>query len=176
MNYFEFFGIPLSFHPDETQLKRKFYELSKKYHPDFYINETDEKQEEILELSTLNNKAWQVLSDPLKRMAYILELNGLLEGEGQYALPQEFLMEMMEVNEVLMELEFENDPSALENVSRQVAEMEQSLAAEFSQASIAFDQAAVDEQQALLLKIRDIWYRQKYLLRIRETLNRFASR
>ena len=176
MNYFEFFGIPLSFHPDEAQLKRKFYELSKKYHPDFYINETDEKQEEILELSTINNKAWQVLSDPLKRMAYILELKGLLEGEGQYQLPQEFLMEMMEVNEVLMELEFEHDPLVLESTSRQVEEMEQSILEELTKASTAFDRAAADEQQALLLKIRDIWYRQKYLLRIRESLNRFASR
>jgi molecular chaperone HscB len=59
-------------------LKKKFYELSKQYHPDFYANEDDEKQQEILELSTLNNKAWQTLSDPYKRLEYILKQHDLL--------------------------------------------------------------------------------------------------
>ena len=89
MDYFEFYGIPQSFNVDEGFIKRKFYELSKAYHPDFYINATKEKQLEILELSTINNKAWQVLSNPAKRMEYVLQLNGhALEGE-KFQLPQD---------------------------------------------------------------------------------------
>ena len=62
MNYFDLYGIKESFNVDQALVKRKFYELSKLYHPDFYINESEEKQQEILDLSTLNNKAYQVLS------------------------------------------------------------------------------------------------------------------
>ncbi len=176
MNYFELYELPLSFRPDEAVLKRKFYELSKKYHPDFYINESDEKQQEILELSTLNNKAFQVLSHPLKRMEYVLQLKGVLAEEEQYQLPQDFLMEMMEVNEALMEMEFESDPVNLERITAQVDDMERGLSDELEEYTHRFDSVNTEEEQTLLLKIKDIWYRQKYLLRIRESLNRFATR
>src|SRR5579883_1551452 len=79
MNYFEFYNIPESFDPDQAELKRTFYSLSKQYHPDFHANEDEAKQQEILELSTLNNKAYQTLSDPDKRLEYILKLHDLVQ-------------------------------------------------------------------------------------------------
>src|ERR1700742_3265407 len=105
INYFEFYNIPESFHPDVAFLKKKFYELSKQYHPDFYANEEYEKQQEILELSTINNKAWQTLSDPAKRLEYILRQHELLVDGAKPALPAGFLMEMMDINERLMEID-----------------------------------------------------------------------
>jgi len=176
MNYFDFYGIPQSFHLDESLVKRKFYELSKTYHPDFYINHPEEKQQEILELSTQNNKTYQILSNPSKRLEYILQLNNhALECE-KYQLPQEFLMEMMDINEALMDLEFEPNPSALENISRQIAEIEEALKKELNSLTEVFEQKTKEEKENLLLKIKDIYYRQKYLLRIRQSLNKFASR
>ena len=70
MTYFEFYDIPVSFKVDATALKRTFYALSKKYHPDFFTLETAEKQAEILELSTLNSQAYKTLSDFDLRMKY----------------------------------------------------------------------------------------------------------
>lgn len=64
-SYFELYDLPPTFKVDEALLKKKFYALSKEFHPDYYANESKEKQDEILELSTLNNKAYKVLSDPL---------------------------------------------------------------------------------------------------------------
>ena len=176
MNYFEFYGIPESFNVDEGLVKKKFYELSKTYHPDFYINHSEEKQQEILELSTLNNKAYQVLSSPQKRLEYVLQLREhALEGE-KYQLPQEFLMEMMEVNEALMELEFEPDEAVLNNTTSQVNAIEEELKGDLNSLTTQFDTADEAAKENLLLKIKDIYYRQKYLLRIRESLNKFASR
>src|SRR5471030_3363301 len=105
MNYFDFYGIPESFTPDTPLLKKKFYELSKEYHPDFFANEEDAKQQEILELSTLNNKAYQTLSDPYKRLEYILRTHELLLEGAKPQLPSDFLMEMMDINERLMEVD-----------------------------------------------------------------------
>jgi molecular chaperone HscB len=176
MNYFEFYDIPESFNVDDNVVKRKFYELSKTYHPDFYINHSEEKQQEILELSTLNNKAYQILSNPRKRLEYILQQHGhAIEGE-KYQLPQEFLMEMMDVNEALMELEFDHDEKVLGTTTAQIDEIENGINADLSTLVAKFDEATGEERENLLLKIKDLYYRQKYLLRIRDSLNKFASR
>lgn len=174
MNYFELYDLPLSFDPDVAVLKKKFYELSKRFHPDFYVNESQEKQDEILELSTLNNKAYQVLSDPIKRVEYILSLYNMLADGDKHVLPQSFLMEMMDVNEALMEMEFDADEHKLTELKQQIDEMEQGLFEELKQSTSRFDANNEQEAENILLKIRDIWYREKYLMRIRESLNKFS--
>jgi molecular chaperone HscB len=175
MNYFEFYDLPISFNPDQAVVKQKFYALSKEYHPDFYINEDQSKQEEVLELSTLNNKAFQVLKDPQKRLQYILTLKNQLNEEENYALPQSFLMEMMGVNEALMELEFEPDPSKIAIIKNQVNDLEQNLANELVNLTATFDRASVAEQGSLLIAIKDIYFRNKYLWRIKESLARITT-
>lgn len=175
MNYFELYELPLSFDLDAAILRKKFYELSKRFHPDFYVNESQEKQDEILELSTLNNKAYQVLSDPLKRVEYILSHYNMLADGDKHVLPQSFLMEMMDVNEALMEMEFEADEHKLAELKGQIDEMEQALLDELKQATSRFDANNEQEAKHVLLKIRDIWYREKYLMRIRESLNKFSK-
>lgn len=175
MNYFELYELPISFNPDQQLVKQKFYELSKKYHPDFYINQSQEKQDEVLELSTLNNKAFQVLKDPQKRLKYILNLKGeLVEGEN-YALPQSFLLEMMEVNEALMDLEFDLDPVKLAELKTQTEQIEQELTEELKALTLVYDTATEENQQSTLKAIKDIYYRNKYLHRIKESLTRMAS-
>ena len=170
MDYFELYGLPISFNPDLKLVKLKFYELSKKYHPDFFINETEEKQQEVLELSTLNNKAFQVLNDPQKRIHYILSLKGLLEEGENYKLPQSFLMEMMDVNEALMDLQFEPDAARLAQVKLEIDGIEASLNQELESLANAFDHQDPATQEATLLAIKDVYYRSKYLYRIRESL------
>jgi len=177
MNYFEFYGIEQAFSADEAAVKRKFYQLSKEYHPDFYVNDSLEKQQEILELSTLNNKAFQVLSKPEKRLEYILQLHNQIAEGDKYQLSQDFLMEMMEINESLMELEFDFDAAALENINKQIFSVEEDLLLELNMNTSRFDKSQNQEEKELfLLKIKDLYYRQKYLLRIKDRLNTFAHR
>jgi molecular chaperone HscB len=175
VNYFELYNLPQSFELDTALVRKKFYELSKRFHPDFYVNESQEKQDEILELSTLNNKAYQVLSDPLKRIEYILSIHNMLADGDKHVLPQSFLMDMMDVNEALMEMEFDPDELKLAELKEQIDGMEKSLFEELKQYTDEFDTSNGNEAESTLLKIRDIWYREKYLMRIRESLNKFSQ-
>ena len=176
MNYFELYDLQVSFNIDGNLLKKKFYELSKRYHPDFYVNESEEKQEEILQLSTQTNKGYQTLSDKQKLVAYILSMSKLLDDSDKYQLPQDFLMEMMEVNEALMELNTKPNTEILEQISSQIRDMEDNLSKELDYHTQNFDAQNGNDNEIILLKIKDIWYRKKYLLRIQDSLNKFATR
>lgn len=173
MNYFEFYGIPESFAPDTALLKKKFYELSKKYHPDFYANEDKAKQQEILELSTLNNKAYQTLSDPNKRLEYILSLHELLKEGAKPQLPADFLMEMMDINERLMDVE---DATQLGHITAEVLAVEDDIHQKLVKVTEGYAQLNDTAKEERLNEIADCYYRQKYLLRIKESLNTFATR
>ena len=173
-NYFEFFGIPISFSLDEQDLKRRFYANSKKYHPDFYTLESPDKQAEILHLSSLNNEAYQTLSDFDSRMKYILGLKGLLKEEGQNEIPQDFLLDMMDINESLIELEFDYDPDAHQRIEQQLKSLEDNLFSEIKSIMEAYDDQRATETD--LKTIKDYFLKKRYLLRIRENLSKFASR
>ena len=173
MNYFEFYGIPESFNPDVALLKKKFYTLSKQYHPDFYANEDEAKQQEILELSTINNKAWQTLSDPYKRLEYILKTHGLLLEGAKPQLPSDFLMEMMDINERLMEVD---DAGQLGRLTAEVLAIEGDIEENIASATAGYESLDDTAKEERLNEVADCYYRQKYLLRIKESLNTFASR
>jgi molecular chaperone HscB len=173
INYFEFYNIPESFHPDVAFLKKRFYELSKEYHPDFYANEDDEKQQEILELSTINNKAWQTLSDPTKRLEYILRQHELLVDGAKPQLPSDFLMDMMDINERLMEIE---DAEQWAAITEEVLAVDDDINAQLHKLTNGYSTLNDTAKEERLNEILDLYYRQKYLLRIKESLNTFAAR
>ena len=127
MNYFEFFALPMGPKVDQAALKRKFYENSRRFHPDFFTLENEADQAEALEKSTYNNKAFQTLKDDDKRLKYLLELKGSLEEEGKNQVPQAFLLQVMEINEALMELEFGEDPSLKTRTLHSIESLEQKL-------------------------------------------------
>lgn len=173
MNYFDFYGIPEAFKVDDALVKKKFYQLSKQYHPDFYANEDEQRQQEILELSTLNNKAYQTLSDPAKRLAYILNLHGLVSEGAKPQLPSDFLMEMMDINERLMEA---GDAQQLAQITGEVLAVEGDMNEKLESLTADYGQLDDTAKESRLIAIADIYYRQKYLLRIKESLDTFASR
>jgi len=173
INYFDFYAIPESFNPDRAALKKKFYELSKQYHPDFYANEDEAKQVEILELSTINNKAYQTLSDDTKRLEYILRLHDLVSDGAKPQLPADFLMEVMDINERLMDV---GNADELGHVTAEILAVESDIEEELANLTKGYEQLDDTAKESRLNEIANVYYRQKYLLRIKESLNTFASR
>lgn len=174
-DYFAFYTIPESFRPDEAAIKRRYYALSREYHPDFHATAPPEKQQEILRLATLNTNAYRTLSDSELRMAYILSRHGLLE-EGKQELPPDFLMEVMELNEQLMELELDPDPTVVEGVKTEVNALSDTLDAGIEPVLTGYDQLPHDARPQALQQIRTYYLKRRYLLRIRESLAKFATR
>lgn len=173
MSYFDLYDIPVSFNVNKAALKKKYYELSRKLHPDFYTQESEDKQAEILELSSKNNEAYKVLRDFDKRMKYILDMKGVIQEEGKNTVPQMFLMEMMDINEALMELEFDFDKSAYEKVKADLKAMNDNLLVEVQPILDNYNDESTTERE--LIEIKNYYFKRKYLLRIQDNLSKFAS-
>lgn len=173
MKYFELYDLPVSFLLDGKLLKRKFYQLSKQFHPDFYTLENEEKQAEILELSTINNEAYKTLSDFDKRMEYILKEKGVYSEEGKNKVPQDFLMEMMDINEALMELEFDFDNATYETAKQNIKDLEAALYNEILPILKNYKDSTTSTTE--LEQIKDFHFKRKYLLRIQNNLAKFAA-
>lgn len=155
MNYFELFGIPVSFQPDKDKLARTYFELQKKYHPDFYTLENEAEQADALEMSSQINKALRVLRNPDETIKYVLQLRGLLEEDEKYQLPPSFLMEVMELNEELGE-----------GSAAAIAQMEVDIKSPVI--SILENYNDPGTPDADLLKVKEYYYKKKYLDRILE--------
>ena len=124
MNYFELFDIPVSLSVDKDSIKKKFYELSRKYHPDFYSQSSEEEQGEVLQMSALLNKAFKVFGNQNETIKYVLQLKGLLEEEEKYQLAPSFLMEVLDVNEQLMDAKMDGDEKQLQILNKQIINVE----------------------------------------------------
>ncbi len=173
-NYFEFFGLPVALFVDAAALRRAYLENSRKFHPDFHTLASDDAQDRSLELSSLNNKAYKTLSDPDLRLQHVLALNGMLPEEGGTEnIPQEFLMEMMEINEKIMELEFDPSPALYQEALAAANNLESSL--EASVADILSTWTAATGSETALITAREYFYKKKYLLRVKENLSKFAA-
>jgi molecular chaperone HscB len=153
MNYFELFEIPVSLQVDKNILAKKYVELQKKYHPDFFSQATEYEQAEALEQSSQVNKALKVLRNPAETIKYVLQLKGLLEEEEKYQLPPDFLMEVMELNEEL------SDDS-----QQQVHELEEAIYEPVKPIIENFDDSRTSTED--LLKVKEYYYKKKYLQRI----------
>ena len=174
-NYFELYHMPVTFHPDQVEIKSTFYELSRLYHPDRFAQAGGDELAKALRMAAMNNEAYKTLKSPDATMAYILKMNNLLEDEEKYALPPAFLMEMMDINEAVSEYESapENEDArqmAINSLDEQMELWEDATRLLVEK----FDQG--DKSKELLLQIKDQYFRKKYLLRIKERIDRFATR
>ncbi len=100
-DYFELVGIPRRFGVDIGELRRKYLQLSREFHPDFHTLAGEEAIRKMEEQSAQLNLAWQKLSDERLRLEYLIQLEGIALEE--QVLPGEFLMEMMDLNERIEE-------------------------------------------------------------------------
>ncbi|MBK7635803.1 MAG: hypothetical protein IPJ13_17115 [Saprospiraceae bacterium] len=89
---------------------QKLLQTEPETHPDHLSSNGDEgAQIENLSKSGDINAAYRTLADENLRTKYILEGVGLLGDVETAPVDQDFLMEMMEINELVEELQFEPD-------------------------------------------------------------------
>ncbi|XP_062446481.1 iron-sulfur cluster co-chaperone protein HscB [Rhea pennata] len=138
-----------SFRLDEQQLRRRFRSLQRALHPDRFGQRPPKEQYYSEQHSSLLNKAYQTLLNPLSRGLYLLELNGIqLAQETDYDADSEFLMEIMEINEKLVE---PNNEGNLEEIETLIKVKQEELTKEVT---AAFERDDLQEAKKLLAKMK----------------------
>lgn len=160
MNYFELYDLPVSLSPDKKEVSKKYFALQKKYHPDFYAAATQPEQEEALEKAAMANKAYKTFQSQDATIKYVLQLKGLLEEEEKYKLPSDFLMEVLELNELKM------DGADDTIVEQRTSQLQQEIYAVVQPVLESKDGSEPAETE--LLKIKDYYYKNRYLQRLLE--------
>ncbi|XP_062822250.1 iron-sulfur cluster co-chaperone protein HscB-like [Anolis carolinensis] len=99
---FSVMGCERRFRLDASGLRRSFRALQGLLHPDRFSRSTQVERGFSEEHSSLVNKAYRTLLNPISRGIYLLELNGVsLEQGTDPGSDPEFLSEIMETNERL---------------------------------------------------------------------------
>ncbi|KAF7723582.1 hypothetical protein EC973_001823 [Apophysomyces ossiformis] len=128
------------FDMDLKGLKRKFLQLQQKAHPDSFSQASKQEYTYAQLQSSVINKAYHTLKNPLSRAQYILALRGLDVGESESLHDPELLMDVMEVREELEEASTESDVNRIKiQNDEKMQETIQNLSTSF--ANEAFDQA-----------------------------------
>jgi len=113
-NHFELFGLPTRYRVDNDLLAQGYHALQQALHPDRYAAASDRERRLSLQASTHVNQAFQTLQDPVARARYLLSLHtGDYDDEQESTRDAAFLMEQMELREVLAEVEGQADPMAV---------------------------------------------------------------
>jgi len=114
-NDFELFDIPLRFTQDRAAMEARWKALQREAHPDKFAAQAGAAQRVAMQWSVRINEAWQRLKDPLKRAAYLCELQGApINAENNTAMPAAFLMQQMEWREALDDASSQAELEALQ--------------------------------------------------------------
>ena len=76
-DYFAFLGVPRKLQLDPADLERRFRELSRQFHPDYFYNATAGERRASLERSSYLNDAYRALKNPVTRLEYLLRVEGV---------------------------------------------------------------------------------------------------
>jgi molecular chaperone HscB len=111
LTYFEFLELPEKLTIDLKDLEKRFFALSRKWHPDRFARASSAEQQQALDASALLNDAYRTLRDPVARTEYLLSLKGIAPGDSK-KVPPELLEEVFELNMALEEVKM-GDTDAL---------------------------------------------------------------
>ncbi|MCC6590329.1 MAG: Fe-S protein assembly co-chaperone HscB [Bryobacterales bacterium] len=158
MEYYEIFEVEPKLSLDAADLQRRFYSLSRKYHPD--------RNPQALDKSALLNDAFRTLRDPVSRAEYVVEHHGL--GLNANDIPPELLEEVFEFNMALEESDREQLASFRTRFESMLGAIDSEMTREFA----AWD---ATPSRDTLQRIRSLLNRRKYISNLVRTIDQSTN-
>ena len=192
-DYFSFLGLPRRLTVDARDLERRFREMSRKFHPDYYYNAAPAERLASLERSSYLNDAYRTLKNPVARVEHLLAIEGLPpaksedpstgSGSGMATVPPSLLEEVFALNEELDEIrelrESGTDPerlrARLESARKPIEEKREEHERQLQELSARWDsqeQAPAAEKRTTLDALRERLLERNYITNLLATIER----
>lgn len=157
-NFFALFEQPIQFDVSQSTLDQRLRLLQKRYHPDNIAKTGDDMataMQRSEQASALINHAYQTLSHPDSRAAYLLDMADQAQTLEHSIADLDFLDDAMTMRIDLDEAIVEQDRPALEQLHPQVTERLRRQSARFNQAYSEQDwPTAIDATQKLKFLVK----------------------
>jgi molecular chaperone HscB len=189
-DFFSFFGLSRRLAVDRDALERAFRALSRQFHPDYYYNAAPAERLASLERTSYLNDAYRTLRDPVKRLEYLLSLEGLppvsqAGGGAAPVVPPALLEEVFALNEELDEIREAREDGAdttalaerLEAARGPIERRREAHEARLTDLSATFDTIAdaAPERAAALDALRELLLERQYITNLMATIDREAK-
>jgi molecular chaperone HscB len=167
-NFFDFFGLDRKLVVNTDALQKRFYELSREWHPDRFSRKSPAEQTEALEATAILNDGYRTLRDPVRRAEYLLKEEGFPIGEQRSKdVPPELLEEVFELNMMLEEIKSGDDSARpqLETAREKFAGMRGEIDAQLQSLFAKYDASESRSETAkqALHEIRGVLNRRRYI-------------
>ncbi|XP_011298587.1 iron-sulfur cluster co-chaperone protein HscB, mitochondrial isoform X2 [Fopius arisanus] len=149
LDYFDILGVKKNYDVQDKEMRKKYRALQNLLHPDRFGNKTEREKQYSENLSSLLNKAYATLTNPLDRGIYLLKLKNLTIPEGTTSLDPMFLMEIMERNE-----EVQDAANNKDKIKKLVVKNHTILEELSRKASEAFHNNELEEAKKILVKMK----------------------
>ena len=187
-DFFSFLGVPRKLGLDAQDLERRFRDLSRKFHPDYFYNAPPPERLASLERSSYLNDAYRTLRDPAARIEHLLAIEGLPSArsdEGTTQVPPALLEEVFALNEELDEIREQRESgggesqlrSRLEKARQPIERKREEHARRIQEMSDRYDSQAASpaDRKATLEALREQLLEQKYIANLLATIAREES-
>jgi molecular chaperone HscB len=185
-DFFTFFGLPRRLGLDPQDLERRFRDLSRKFHPDYFYNAPPAERLASLERSSYLNDAYRTLRNAAARIEHLLAIEGLppaKSDEGSVKVPPALLEEVFALNEELDEIRELRESGAdgaqlrarLEQARAPIERKRQDHERRIQELSEHYDRQAgspAPERKATLEALREQLLEQKYIANLIATIER----
>jgi molecular chaperone HscB len=185
-DYFAFLGLPRRLTIDAQELEKRFRDLSRQFHPDYYYNAAPAERLASLERSSYLNDAYRTLKNPVSRVEHLLAIEGLPPAkseEGTANVPPSLLEEVFALNEELDEIrelrESGTDPDRLrvrlEAARTPIEQKREEHERQLQELSAHWDsqeQASAPEKRKTLDALRERLLERNYISNLLATIER----
>ena len=175
VDHFRFFELPRKLGLDEANLEKRFYSLSRQFHPDYFIAASDDEKRASVDRSSKLNDAYRTLRDRTARITYLLALEGYKESEKKA--PPDLLEEVFELNVTIEGIKSAKKlgdaeevaeartslEEALDGLQQRLGEIDGQLAAVSQEWDDAVEQSGDQTRKTLLNRLSELLSHRSYI-------------